>query len=127
MLEMPTMRVREPRAKPRPVACPQTSPLINIMGIAPGSHTLRFADSRTPYSGAKPFGATELQVFVAISDKAEAQISEARYYGKFTKNPAIIEFDARHDGKIATYYARWVSRRGENGPWSLPVVMRIAV
>jgi hypothetical protein len=29
-------------------------------------------------------------------------------------------------GKVATYYARWASQRGETGPWSVPVSFRFA-
>jgi len=33
-----------------------------------------------------------------------------------------------HDdaGRVATYFARWVSQRGEFGPWSIPASMTIA-
>jgi hypothetical protein len=37
-----------------------------------------------------------------------------------------VDFTEDKDGKVATYYARWASVRGEVGPWSLPISMRIA-
>ena len=109
-----------------PIECPQTAPLLNILGNTPGSQTLRYADTTTPDSKAKPFGATELQLFRAIGTEEPAPLSAAQFYAKVTRNPVAVEFSEADDGKIATYYARWASARGEVGPWSLPVSMRIA-
>jgi hypothetical protein len=109
-----------------PVECPQTSPLLSILGNTPGSQTLVYADSSSPESKAKPFGATELQLFLAIGPDEPASLADARFYAKVTRNPVGVEFSEADDGKIATYYGRWASARGEFGPWSLPVSMRIA-
>jgi hypothetical protein len=109
-----------------PIECPQTSPLLSILGATPGVQTLRYADTLTPDSKAKPFGASELQLFVAIATTEPAPLADARFFAKFTKNPIVVPFAEADDGKIATYYGRWASVRGEVGPWSLPVSMRIA-
>jgi hypothetical protein len=109
-----------------PIECPQTSPLLNIIGNTPGSQTVVYADSLTPDSKARPFGASELQLFRVIGNVESAPLSEANFLGKFTRNPIAVEFSEADDGKIATYYGRWASVRGETGPWSLPVSMRIA-
>jgi hypothetical protein len=37
-----------------------------------------------------------------------------------------VDFQPEHDGKVATYFACWSGRRGETGPWSASVSMRIA-
>lgn len=109
-----------------PIECPQTAPLLNILGNTPGVQMLRYADMATPDSRAKPFGASELQLFVVKGTVENAPLADARFYGKFTRNPIEVLFDEADDGKIATYYGRWASVRGEVGPWSLPVSMRIA-
>jgi hypothetical protein len=109
-----------------PIFCPTTPPLLNILGNLPGTQTLRFSDSTTPDSKAKPFGASELQLFLAIGTEEPAPISSAQFYGKFTRNPIEVDFTEADDKKTATYYARWASQRGEVGPWSLPVTMTIA-
>jgi hypothetical protein len=109
-----------------PIEVPETSPLLNIIGATPGAQTVRYADTNTPDSGAKPFGATSLQLFVAIADDAVDDPDLASFHGSFTRNPVAVAFDASDDGKMATYFARWSSRRGDVGPWSLPVAMRIA-
>jgi hypothetical protein len=109
-----------------PITAPQTSPLLNIIGCTPGAQTVRYSDTNTPDSGAKPFGALNLQLFLAVGDAVVADPELADFYGAFTKNPIGVGFDAGDDGKMATYFARWSSRRGDVGPWSLPVSMRIA-
>lgn len=109
-----------------PISAPGTSPLLNVIASTPGSQALRFADSMTPDSPAKPFGASELLLFVAITAEAVDDPGQAEFYGKFTKNPIAVSFAASDNGKQATYFARWVSRKGDMGPWSSPVSMAIA-
>ncbi len=109
-----------------PIDVPTTSPLINVLGNLPGTQTLRYADTTTPDSGARPFGASELQLFLAVTDTEDPSFSEAQFYGKFTRNPIEVDFTEDQDGKIATYYARWASPRGEVGPLSVPISFRIA-
>ncbi len=109
-----------------PIACPQTSPILAVIAATPGRQNLRFSDSLTPDSRAKPFGASELQLFIAINDADIADPSQAQFYGKFTRNPIEVTFSHADNGKQATYFARWASRRGETGPWSAPVSLAIA-
>jgi len=118
--------VRPTNNSREPIFCPQTSPLVNIIGQTPGTQTLRYADSNTPDSPAKPFGAAQLQIFVAIADAPTANADDAQYYGAFTKNPVAVAYSEDDDGKVATIFGRWVGRRGDTGPWSSPVSMRIA-
>ena len=110
----------------QPVECPDTAPLLNIIGSTQGVQSLRYADSATPDSRAKPFGASELQLFRVIGTVENAPLADAAFYAKVTRNPVTVQFDEADDGKIVTYYARWASPRGEVGPWSVPVSMRIA-
>ena len=112
-----------------PITCPASSPLLKLLGQGCGFQVLRFSDSATPTSPSKPFGATELLHFVAITDErgvGERDPANAKFYGKFSRNPVDVRFEAKDDGRVATHFARWASRRGEVGPWSLPVSMRIA-
>jgi hypothetical protein len=109
-----------------PVNVPASSPLLNVVGATPGSQTVRYADTSTPDSGKKPFGAVQLQLFVAVGTTPTNDETTAQLYGSFTKNPVGVGFSPDDDGKVATYFGRWVSRKGDVGPWSLPVSMRIA-
>jgi hypothetical protein len=118
--------VRPPNPNRDPINPPASSPLLNVLGATPGSHTIRYADTSTPDSPAKPFGAAMMQLWVAIGATPTTDESTAKFYGTFTKNPVGVSFVEADDGKVATYFARWANRKGDTGPWSLPVSMRIA-
>ena len=109
-----------------PIDVPSTQPLLNIVGQLPGQQTLRYADSTTPDSAARPFGAASLQVFLGIGTEEPAPLASCQFLGAFTRNPIEVDFDEGDDKKSATYYARWASAKGDTGPWSLPVSMTIA-
>jgi hypothetical protein len=109
-----------------PINVPASSPLLNIVGATPGSHTLRYADTTTPDSAKKPFGAMSMQLFVAVGTGPVASPDGAQFYAAVTRNPVAVGFDAADNGKTATYFARWADRKGAVGPWSLPVSMAIA-
>jgi hypothetical protein len=100
-----------------PIFVPGTSPILGLQFASMGSHTLAFADSASPASKRKPFGAVGLQLFVGI-DSVETPLSELRYYSTFTRNPAVVAFDPQDAGKVATYAGRWIGKRGDDGPWS---------
>jgi hypothetical protein len=59
--------VRPVNPNREPINAPATSPLLNIIAATPGKQTLRYADSLTPDSPAKPAGASELLLFRAIA------------------------------------------------------------
>lgn len=118
--------VRPKHTRHEPIDPPRTFPLLRILGNPPGSQVMRYADSVRPDSSAKPFGAEGLDLFIALTDREPGPLSAAEFLGKYTRNPIVIEFTDSDDGKIATYYARWSNAKGETGPWSQPISMRIA-
>lgn len=109
-----------------PIVCPTTSPVLNVVAATFGAQTLRFADSLTPTKPAKPFGATELQLFVTVAAEAASDPDDALFYGKFTKNPVSVGYGSADNGKQATYFARWAGRKGDVSNWSSPVTLAIA-
>lgn len=118
--------VRPVNPNREPIDPPTTQPLLNVLGNLPGVQSLRYADSGTPDSRAKPFGVTELQLFRGVGATEPLPLSECRFYGKFTRNPVDVTFTETDDGQIATYYGRWATAKGDVGPWSVPVSFRIA-
>ena len=106
--------------------CPQSSPLISVLACTAGRQVLRYRDTFTPTSPGKPFGAAFLEMRVAVADAPISDVAHARPAGLFTRNPITVEFTEADDRKKATYFGRWVSRRGDTGPWSSPVSMSIA-
>ena len=61
--------------------CPQTSPSIIVVASTQGAQTLQFRDSINPESRGKPFGATELLLWVAVGETIAASHEAARFYG----------------------------------------------
>lgn len=120
--------IRPPNPARDPIFCPQTSPILTILGNTPGAQTITFKDPTQEEKRAKPFGALALQLFLAVTDGDDpAPLAEARFHGLYmSSNRIAVEFGQNDDGRLATYYARWCGRREEVGPWSWPVSMRIA-
>lgn len=109
------------------VNVPDTSPLLRIIAATPGMHTLAYADTFTPTSRAKPFGAACLHLVMDVSfDGQPPSLERAKFVGSFTRQPMLVHHVPEHRGRQATYWGRWANRRGEMGPWSLPVSFTIA-
>jgi hypothetical protein len=108
------------------IGCPQSAPRIGIVGGGPGRQFIRFGDGTTSSGSAKPFGAAFVELRIAVADGPVRDVNEATRSKLATRNPVRIGFLHKDDQKKATYFARWVSRRGETGDWSLPISMSIA-
>lgn len=111
---------------PTPIPAPSTYPLLSINGAGPLMQDLRAADQTSPTRRAKPHGAAGLLMFRAIGTAAATDPGDAAFLGFVTKAAFTSSFDSADDGKVATYFGRWTNAKGEVGPWSAPVSMRIA-
>lgn len=111
---------------PSPVPPPSTYPILAISGAGPLMQDLRAADQSTPTRRAKPHGAAGLLVFRAIGTTPASDPGAAPFLGFVTRAEFNSSFSSADDGKVATYFARWTNAKGEVGPWSAPVSMRIA-
>lgn len=107
-----------PNNTPAPIPAPTTVPLLTFIGATPGQHTLRFADQDTPDSRGKPQNVIGMQLFMAVDTTAKTDPADCSFYVQATKNPFAVTFGAGDAGKIATYFGRWVTRKGLVGPWS---------
>jgi hypothetical protein len=84
-------------------------------------HTISFVDELTPNTRGKPDGVSGCEVWVKVGNAAPADPSELKYLATDTRTPYVAEFDGADAGKTAYYMLRWVSTRGETGPWSQTV------
>jgi hypothetical protein len=109
-----------------PIFCPVSAPAIIVVAATLGAHTMRFVDTLNPEARGKPFGATELQLWVAVAETPVSDPTQAKYYNKFSKNPLSVAFTHADNGMQASYFARWAGRRGDVSNWSAPVSMAIA-
>lgn len=122
-----------PNNTPSPIPVPLTFPLLNIVSAGPGTHLVRFADSATPAVRAKPFGAVGMQLYRGVGVAPIVDVSLTAWYAQLTAQPFQASFLVGDAGKVATYFARWITRgkpigdaAAQVGPWSAPVSMGVA-
>lgn len=109
-----------------PIPAPGTAPILGFIGATPGVHTLKYSDTSTPTTKAKPFGAIQIELwnFVAIVPPVGGALG-CSFVGVFTKTPFSVNYLAGDIGKNAYYYGRWTTRRGIVGPWSAVLIAAI--
>ena len=101
-------------------AAPTTRPVATIDTSQSLRHTIAFVDELTPTSRAKPPGVTGCEIWVKVGD-APTGPGDLTYLALDTRSPYVAEYDGADVGKIAHYRLRWLSTRGERGPWSQTV------
>lgn len=119
--------IHPPRQRKRRVPAPQETPRLVPLRAASLRQEVRFF-RQTELGNRrirKPYGAAQLQLYMTVADGPVCDPERAQFYRAFSANPAQVTFTKADDGKVATYYARWASARGETGPWSQPLTMRI--
>ena len=89
-------------------------------------HTIKFFDESTPQSRAKPSGVMGCEIWVKLGDTAPADPNELQFLGLDTATPYMAEYAGDQGGKKAHYMLRWVTTRGDKGPWSETVSATIA-
>jgi hypothetical protein len=104
-----------------PIPAPDSNPLLSVIGANQGVHTLRFADMNTPDKRSKPAGIIGMQLFLNIGVAPVTNPAESSFYASVTRQPFAVVFSPTNNGKVATYFARWITRTGLVGPWSPPV------
>jgi hypothetical protein len=107
--------LRLPNNAPTPIPTPATWPVLGIQGYRPLGIQLRYHDSSTPTLKAKPYGAIGGELYVGVSTAPLGSASLCTFQGIFTKNYPIISFLSGDAGKIATFFARWVTRGAPHG------------
>ena len=111
---------------PTPVPTPTTFPLLDLLNATPGVHKLQYRDSDTPLSKAKPPGAKLMELYQAVGVAVAPDPSTAVFLATYTKSPLLVAQDPANVGKVATYFARWLTQTGLVGPWSSGVSLTIA-
>lgn len=106
---------------PTPSVVPATQPVAKVDFSVRLQHKIAFTDSSTPTSKAKPAGVHGCQIWMKLGGEAPATAKELQYIATDTATPYLLEFDGADAGKTAYYWLRWVNKRGEAGPWSVPV------
>ena len=108
-------------AVPTPVTAPTSRPLVMVDFSKRLRHTLSYADESTPTRRARPHGVLGAEVWVMVTAPGDPQPSGPSMLNFMllsTRTPAVTEFTGADAGKTAHYMLRWLSTRGEAGPWS---------
>jgi hypothetical protein len=102
-----------------PIPTPATNPVLNLLGATPGQLTLGYQDSTVVgKSKAKPFGATQLLLFVKYGSTPPSTPGDTPFNKVVTKSPFFVDTTPADPGDPVYVYARWQTAKGLVGPWS---------
>jgi hypothetical protein len=104
-----------------PVGPPSSKPIASIDTSQRLRHTISFVDELTPTSRAKPDGVQGCEIWMKVGDPSPGGPNDVHYLALDTRTPYVTDFEAADAGKTAYYMLRWLSTRGETGPWSQTV------
>lgn len=108
-----------------PIPKPRTAPQLEVIEVGRGYHRLRFRNPASPTRFAKPYGVVSMQLLMAVQKKPARSHREAQRLHNATRHVFVVKFSDDEIRKTATYFARWVTRRGKTGPWSRALPMTI--
>ena len=84
---------------------------------------MRFADTLSPDRRAKPFGVRCLHLFFAEGRMEAPPVEPMHFVAALTRSPCRVTMAAEHCDRMLSFFAQWVSSRGEAGPMSAPAWM----
>jgi len=116
--ERAALGITVPDTTPTPVGPPTTRPVATVDTRQRLRHVIGFADEGTPSQKSKPAGVIGAEIWVKIGGAAPVDPGECTFVALDTRTPHTLEFAGADGGKTAHYMLRWVSTRGEKGPWS---------
>ena len=107
-----------PDTEPTPVAAPTTAPVLNVATPERQRHMVE-ASKTAPEGGGlgKPTGVRGVQLWRKIGDPPPAGESDFEFVSEFTRTRITLDYQMSQGGQTIYYQARWVSARGETGPW----------
>lgn len=119
--ERAALGITVPDRSPTPAPAPASRPIVRVDFSRRLHHLIRFADERMPTRRARPRGVIGAEVWVKVSPPGEdppADPAELTFLSLATRPPAVAEYTGAEAGRMAHYMLRWLSTRGEAGPWS---------
>lgn len=121
--------VTVPSFPPTPIPAPTDAPALSIVQAIPLTQRLGYKTVGA-IGKAKPFGVIGVEIWRAIGVAPAVDPNQCEYNGVYTKSPLTQEFDAGDQGKIVTYFARFITRSGpagkaQTGPWSAALTLYV--
>lgn len=115
-----------PDTTPTPIPAPASYPVLTIDSFNMGTLQLTAADQFQPDRKAKPAGTAGLLLFSTVGTEPAAAPTDVDFNAFLTRTRYSNTFNSADSGKYVTYFGRWTNGKGELGPWSPPVSIRIA-
>ncbi len=103
------------------IGAPTSRPLVKVDFSKRLVHRVAFVDEKTPKRRARPRGVMGAEVWVKVTapgDPPPTGPGDLSFLMLSTRSPAVAEYAGADAGKTAHYMVRWLSSRGEPGPWS---------
>ncbi len=108
-----------------PLPDPTTVPIVEISQGAPLQHIVKFRNPATNRGG-KPHGVGFLEVSYKVGDPAPEELSDANLHENIQISGQTITYLLSQRGKMVYFFARWGTRRGKYGPWTVMFTAIIA-
>jgi hypothetical protein len=112
----------------RAVPPPTSAPVVQVESGQRLTHRLRFTDAAAPTRRGKPPGTIGAEVWLALTPPHEPAPplnspgagggGSYKFLSVSSRGNLQTDFPSAEAGKTAYYALRWVSTRGEKGPWS---------
>jgi len=113
---------RSPGSTPKTV--PQEPPEFTLVNVKPGVINIRFREEGSSQPRARAASATGVQVAVVDGTPAPTDDEADAAPNQFvSRSPASMD-TTNMPGQVRLY-ARWVTQRGQTGPWSLPLAVSV--
>jgi hypothetical protein len=112
--------VSRKNAKPSPRNVPQESLEFSVAGVTPGFINIRFRVTGSARPRARAANAIGVQIAVVDGTSPEVDNEAETARNVFVaRSPAGLN-STKMPGKVRLY-ARWMTRRGQTGPWTVPL------
>ncbi len=83
----------------------------------PGPSKLNVERTSSAVTLGKPCRVPGVQLWRKIGDPAPVNESELEFVAEFTRTRMTLDYQMTQGGQTVYYQARWVSTRGDTGPW----------
>lgn len=112
--------VRRSKTNLTPRSAPAEQPEFTLCGVTPGIVHVRFREAETARPRARAEHTTGVQIAVVDGSSAPTDNEADTAWNVFiSHSPAGL--DSTKMPRQVRLYARWITRRGHTGPWSLPL------
>lgn len=107
-----------PDAEPTPSAAPTSYPVVTIDTSKRLQHGLNMRANDMPNSRALPPGVAHVEISTYVGATPPTSIKQFKLIDIATKHNFTVHYDSEVAGQTAYFNLRYVSTRGEKGPWS---------